>query len=137
MRFLRATHLPLYRQAEIFARDGVSLETSTLCGWVGATAAVLQPLVDVLTADILAGGPVHVDDTPVPVWRRALPRPRPAGCGLTFAMSGRLLVRGSQRPCSSTRPTARACPRESGGRASAGASEGLPRRHPRRRLCRV
>ncbi len=31
-------HLPLYRQAEIFARDGVSLETSTLCGWVGATA---------------------------------------------------------------------------------------------------
>jgi len=34
-------HLPLYRQAEIFARDGVKLETSTLCGWVGATAAAL------------------------------------------------------------------------------------------------
>jgi transposase len=32
-------HLPLYRQAEIFARGGVSLETSTLSGWVGATAA--------------------------------------------------------------------------------------------------
>ncbi|HEY1432550.1 MAG TPA: IS66 family transposase zinc-finger binding domain-containing protein, partial [Stellaceae bacterium] len=30
-------HLPLYRQAEIFARSGVSLETSTLSGWVGAT----------------------------------------------------------------------------------------------------
>ena len=29
-------HLPLYRQAEIFARDGVSLETSTLSGWVGS-----------------------------------------------------------------------------------------------------
>ena len=27
-------HLPLYRQAEIYARDGVSLETSTLSGWV-------------------------------------------------------------------------------------------------------
>jgi transposase len=36
--------LPLYRQAEIFAHDGVSLETSTLCGWVGATAEALKPL---------------------------------------------------------------------------------------------
>jgi transposase len=65
-------HLPLYRQAEIFARDGVSLETSTLSGWVGATAAVLKPLVDVLAADILAADilasdTLHVDDTPVPV----------------------------------------------------------------------
>ncbi len=34
-------HLPLYRQAEIFAREGVGLETSTLSGWVGATAAAL------------------------------------------------------------------------------------------------
>ena len=46
-------HLPLYRQAEIFARDGVSLETSTLSGWVGATAAALKPLVDALAADVL------------------------------------------------------------------------------------
>src|SRR5215469_9266131 len=60
-------HLPLYRQAEIFARDGVNLETSTLCGWVGATAAALQPLVDALAADVLAGDTLHVDDTPVPV----------------------------------------------------------------------
>jgi transposase len=64
---LRATRLPLYRQAEIFARDGVSLETSTLCGWVGATAAALQPLIDALAADILAGDTLHVDDTPVPM----------------------------------------------------------------------
>ena len=60
-------HLPLYRQAEIFARDGVSLETSTLSGWVGATAAALKPLVDALAADVLAGDNLHVDDTPVPV----------------------------------------------------------------------
>jgi hypothetical protein len=60
-------HLPLYRQAEIFARDRVSLEVSTLSGWVGATAAALQPLVDALAADILAGDSLHVDDTPVPV----------------------------------------------------------------------
>src|SRR5690349_8215513 len=60
-------HLPLYRQAEIFARDGVSLETSTLSGWVGATAAALKPLVDALAADVLASDTLHVDDTPVPV----------------------------------------------------------------------
>jgi transposase len=56
--------LPLYRQAESFARDGVSLEISTL---VGATAALLKPLVDALSADVLASDSLHVDDTPVPV----------------------------------------------------------------------
>jgi transposase len=60
-------HLPLYRQAEIFARNGVSLETSTLSGWVGATAAALKPLVDALAAEVLTGDTLHVDDTPVPV----------------------------------------------------------------------
>jgi transposase len=60
-------HLPLYRQAEIFAREGVQLETSTLSGWVGATAAALQPLIDALTAEIIASDTLHVDDTPVPV----------------------------------------------------------------------
>ena len=60
-------HLPLYRQAEIYARDGVSLETSTLSGWVGATAAALTPLVDALAAEIIRSDTLHVDDTPVPV----------------------------------------------------------------------
>jgi transposase len=60
-------HLPLYRQAEIFAREGVSLETSTLSGWVGATAAALKPLVDALAAAVMASDTLHVDDTPVPV----------------------------------------------------------------------
>lgn len=69
-------HLPLYRQAEIFARDGVILETSTLSGWVGATAAAL---VDALAAETFAGDTLYVDDTPVPVL--APGRPRPGGCG--------------------------------------------------------
>ena len=60
-------HLPLYRQAEIFAREGVNLETSTLSGWVGATAAALQPLIDALAAEVVAPNTLHVDDTPVPV----------------------------------------------------------------------
>ena len=60
-------HLPLYRQAEIFAREGVSLETSTLSGWIGASAAALQPLVDALAAGVMASEVLYVDDTPVPV----------------------------------------------------------------------
>jgi transposase len=60
-------HLPLYRQAEIFAREGVELETSTLSGWVGATSAALAPLIDALAVDVMGSDTLHVDDTPVPV----------------------------------------------------------------------
>src|SRR2546423_3788019 len=109
-------HLPLYRQAEIFARDGVSLETSTLSGWVGATAAALKPLVDTLASDVLGGDILHVDDTPVPVLAPGTGKtktgrlwtPAFARAGSTSAMSGHSPARGRQRLCSSTRPTARA-----------------------------
>jgi transposase len=60
-------HLPLYRQAEIYARDGVDLETSTLSGWVGATAAALAPLVEALRHDVMESDVLHGDDTPIPV----------------------------------------------------------------------
>jgi transposase len=45
----------------------VKLETSTLSGWVGATAAALQPLIDALAGQVMASDTLHVDDTPVPV----------------------------------------------------------------------
>ncbi len=45
-------HLPLYRQTEIYARDGMDLATSTLSGWLGATAATLTPLVDLLRREV-------------------------------------------------------------------------------------
>ncbi len=62
-----ADHLPLYRQAEIFARDGVELDRSTLADWVGQCSALLAPLVNALSLHVLAGSKVHGDDTPVPV----------------------------------------------------------------------
>src|SRR5208282_1532070 len=43
-----ADHLPLYRQSEIYAREGVELERSTLADWVGGTSALLAPLVEAL-----------------------------------------------------------------------------------------
>jgi transposase len=60
-------HLPLYRQAEIYTREGVELETSTLSGWVGATTAALTPLSEVLVAEVMASETLYGDDTPLPV----------------------------------------------------------------------
>jgi transposase len=60
-------HQPLYRQSEIYARQGVEIERSTLAGWVGASSALLSPLVDALRERVLAGRKIHADDTPMPV----------------------------------------------------------------------
>ena len=62
-----ADHLPLYRQSEIYERVGVELERSTLADWVGATSALLDPLVEALRRYVLDCGKLHADDTPVPV----------------------------------------------------------------------
>ncbi len=60
-------HLPLYRQAEIYARDGIDLDRSTMADWVGQTAALMRPLVDAVGAHVMAAERVHADDTTVPV----------------------------------------------------------------------
>lgn len=60
-------HLPLNRQSEIYARDGVELDRSTLAGWVGASAALLAPLVEAIRTHVLSASRLHADDTPVPV----------------------------------------------------------------------
>ena len=62
-----ADHLPLYRQSEIYAREGVDLDRSTLADWVGAASYLLSPLVDQLRKHVLAASKLHADDTPVPV----------------------------------------------------------------------
>jgi transposase len=62
-----ADHCPLYRQSEIYAREGVDLDRSTLADWVGATSHLLSPLVDAVRKHVLAASKLHADDTPVPV----------------------------------------------------------------------
>jgi transposase len=62
-----ADHLPLYRQSEIYARQGVELERSTLAGWVGATSELMAPLVEALRRYVFDCNKLHADDTPVPV----------------------------------------------------------------------
>ena len=60
-------HQPLYRQSEIYARQGVELERSTLADWVGGCSRVLEPLVEALHRYVIAASKLHADDTPVPV----------------------------------------------------------------------
>jgi len=62
-----ADHLPLYRQSEIYEREGVDLCRSTLAGWVGKAAWLLEPLVEALGDHAMGGATLHGDDTPVPV----------------------------------------------------------------------
>jgi len=60
-------HLPLYRQSQIYSREGVALERSTLADWVGQICHLLRPLNNALQSYVLEAGKLHGDDTPVPV----------------------------------------------------------------------
>jgi transposase len=52
-------HLPLYRQSEIYAREGLDL----LPGWVGKVAPLAEPMAASIGRHALAGSRVHADGT--------------------------------------------------------------------------
>lgn len=60
-------HLPLYRQAEMMAAQGLDIDRSTLAGWTGQAAALLDPVVTRIRDAVMAADKIHADDTPVPV----------------------------------------------------------------------
>ena len=60
-------HLPLYRQAEMMAAQGLDIDRSTLAGWTGQAAALLDPIVSRIRDAVFAADKIHADDTPVPV----------------------------------------------------------------------
>ena len=62
-----ADHLPLYRQAQIFARQGIELDRSTLCDWVGRACWWLEPLWRLLRRHVMSSTRIFADDTPLPV----------------------------------------------------------------------
>jgi transposase len=67
-------HVPLYRQSEIYARDGLELDRSTLGGWVGQAAWLLDPVVAAVRRHVFAAEKIHGDDTTVPVLAPGLGR---------------------------------------------------------------
>ena len=62
-----ADHLPLYRQAQIYARQGINLDRSTLADWVGRAAFHLRPVRERLLAHIRASKKIFADETTAPV----------------------------------------------------------------------
>src|SRR5258708_7590494 len=62
-----ADHLPLYRQAQIYARQGIDLDRSTLADWVGHAAWHLRPLHERLLMRLKSSGRLSADETTVPV----------------------------------------------------------------------
>src|SRR3984893_3476566 len=75
-------HLPLYRQSEIYAREGLDLGRSTLSDWVGQAVWLLAPIVEGIRRHVFAAEKIHGDDTTVPV----------LSPGLGRAKTGRLWV---------------------------------------------
>ena len=92
-----ADHQPLYRQSQIYARERVELERSTMAQWVGYCFELLDPLTEALARYVLGAKKLHADDTPVPVLD--------PGRGKT--KTGRLWVYvRDDRPAASTDPPA-------------------------------
>jgi transposase len=60
-------HLPLYRQAQVFARHGVPIERSTLAEWVGRAAFHLAPIVDRMAELLKRSSKLFMDETTAPV----------------------------------------------------------------------
>ena len=62
-----ADHLPLYRQAQIYARQGVRLDRSTLADWTGRAAFLLRPIHERLLQTLKASPKLFADETTAPV----------------------------------------------------------------------
>jgi transposase len=62
-----ADHLPLYRQAQIYARQGITLDRSTLADWVGRAAFLLRPVHERLLETLKRSGKLFADETTAPV----------------------------------------------------------------------
>ncbi len=60
-------HQPLNRQTERYALEGVPISLSTAADAVGACCTVLEPLLRLLEAHVMASERLHGDDTTVPV----------------------------------------------------------------------
>ncbi len=90
-------HIPLNRQVERFALEGVPISLSTAADAIGACCQVLDPLVRRIESHTFASERIHGDDTTVPFSLSA--RPSPVGYGATSRTMLRLAERHLRRRC--------------------------------------
>ena len=62
-----ADHLPLYRQAQTYSRQGIDLDRSTLAAWVGKAAYELKPVFTALIADLKRSSKLFMPSRPIAV----------------------------------------------------------------------
>jgi len=62
-----ADHLPLYRQDDIFEREGVSIPRATQSSWLMQVYENVKPLGDALRQAIFESDVLFTDDTPIPL----------------------------------------------------------------------
>jgi len=65
-------HLPLYRLEGIFRRHDIDIKRSTMCGWAGSCAELLEPLYNLMGKEVLESKVINSDDTPVRVQDKTL-----------------------------------------------------------------
>jgi transposase len=75
-----ADHVPLYRQTQIYAREGVDLDRSVLARWIGEASQLMAPLVEAIRRHVMSADKLHGDDTPLPVLEPGRGRTRIARC---------------------------------------------------------
>lgn len=63
-------HLPLYRQEQAFARLGIDIDRSTMCGWSATIANIFRRVVEAMWEELLLSKIIAIDDTPVKVQDR-------------------------------------------------------------------
>ena len=62
-----ADHCPLYRQAQILARQGIAIDRSVLAFWTGYAAAEIKPVWRLMREELLRSTKLFVDETTAPV----------------------------------------------------------------------
>jgi transposase len=101
-------HIPLYRQSEIYARDGVDLGRSLLADWNGKSAWLLDPLAQKIGEHVMAGRVIHADDTPVNVLAPGHGKTKTGRFWAYLRDERATSGRRRRRWSTTTRPTARA-----------------------------
>ena len=84
-----ADGLPLYRQETILGRIGIELPRATLASWMVRAGELVQPLVNLLRDELLAGGLAQCDETPFQV----LKEPGKPATSLSYLWAQRSLAR--------------------------------------------
>jgi transposase len=90
--------LALYRQSEIYVREGVELDRSTMAAWVGGASRLLEPLVEALRRHVMAGQTVEAQHVVTLVL-----------CSAHYWKSGTIMHNGAA-PCSADNGSSNSMP---------------------------